>query len=240
MVVLKKPGQIDLHEIWVLNYRRPAFKFKSITWRLRFTPASFSWWRRPLITSHHSGLVFLYERPRRFPQTAPIVVDVFEPVTWHHQRRPSIRAPTCKTAKTRRGWPAEPPPTIKSVQYLCEEGRQKESERERVQERDKKTPLSSSPYSPFIPLHAKCPFYPCQAHCKMGTSVIFSDLIWLVSWILEASCDQGSCLGTNPFRGPKSHSGADLAPLQGGNKYFPNNINYFLLGSPQYVSSFTR
>jgi hypothetical protein len=70
-----------------------------------------------------------------------IVGDIFEPVTWHHQRRPFIRAPTCKTAKTRRGWPAEPPPTIKSVQYLCEEGRQKESERERVQERGKNPPV---------------------------------------------------------------------------------------------------
>jgi hypothetical protein len=38
-----------------------------------------------------------------FPQTAPNVDDIFEPVTWHHQRRPFIRALTCKTGKTRRG-----------------------------------------------------------------------------------------------------------------------------------------
>lgn len=31
------------------------------------------------------------------------VDDIFEPVTWHHQRRPFIRALTCKTTKTRRG-----------------------------------------------------------------------------------------------------------------------------------------
>jgi len=33
----------------------------------------------------------------------------------------------------------------------------------------------------LIALHTKCLFYPCQAHCPMGTSDIFSDLIWLVS-----------------------------------------------------------
>jgi hypothetical protein len=60
----------------------------------------------------------------------------------------------------------------------------------------------------------------------MGTSDIFSDLIWLVPQTLEASCDQGSCPGTNPFRGPKFHSGADLAPLQGGDKYFPNKLSF--------------
>jgi hypothetical protein len=31
------------------------------------------------------------------------VEDIFEPVTWHHQRHPFIRALTCKTGKTRRG-----------------------------------------------------------------------------------------------------------------------------------------
>jgi hypothetical protein len=31
------------------------------------------------------------------------VDDVFEPVTWHHQRHPFIRALTCKTGKTCRG-----------------------------------------------------------------------------------------------------------------------------------------
>jgi hypothetical protein len=38
-----------------------------------------------------------------FPRTAPNVDDIFEPVTWHHQRRPFIRALTCKIGKTRRG-----------------------------------------------------------------------------------------------------------------------------------------
>jgi hypothetical protein len=46
------------------------------------------------------------------------VEDIFEPGTWHHQRRPFIRALTCKTGKARRGWPSKPPPTIKSVQCL--------------------------------------------------------------------------------------------------------------------------
>jgi hypothetical protein len=31
------------------------------------------------------------------------VDDIFGPVTWHYQRRPFIRALTCKTTKTRRG-----------------------------------------------------------------------------------------------------------------------------------------
>jgi hypothetical protein len=38
-----------------------------------------------------------------FPQTAPNVDDIFEPVTWHHQRCPFIRVLTCKKGKTRRG-----------------------------------------------------------------------------------------------------------------------------------------
>jgi hypothetical protein len=105
-----------------------------------------------------------------------VVDDIFEPVTGHDQRRPFSPVLACKTGKTRRGLTGEPPPTIKSVQYLCEEERRREREREKVQE-DEKIPLSSSPYSPFISLHAKCLFYPCQTHCPMGTSGIFSDLI---------------------------------------------------------------
>jgi hypothetical protein len=56
------------------------------------------------------------------------VEDIFGPVMWHHQRRPFICALTYKTTKTRRGWSAEPPPTIKLVQYLREEERQRERE----------------------------------------------------------------------------------------------------------------
>jgi hypothetical protein len=45
-----------------------------------------------------------------------IVVDTkFCSVTWHHQRRPFARVLACKTVKTRRGWPAKPPRTVKSV-----------------------------------------------------------------------------------------------------------------------------
>jgi hypothetical protein len=108
-----------------------------------------------------------------FPQTAPIVDDIFEPVTWHHHRRPFVRAPTCKTIKTRRGWPAEPPPTIKSVQYLCEEGRQREKEKMAPENRS----CSNNFVLLFISLHAICPFCPCQAQGPMETSDIFSDLI---------------------------------------------------------------
>jgi hypothetical protein len=32
-----------------------------------------------------------------------VVNNIFDPVTWHHQRHPFIRALTCKTEKTRRG-----------------------------------------------------------------------------------------------------------------------------------------
>jgi hypothetical protein len=31
------------------------------------------------------------------------VDDIFDPVTWHHQRRPFVRDLTCKITKTRRG-----------------------------------------------------------------------------------------------------------------------------------------
>jgi hypothetical protein len=52
---------------------------------------------------------------------------------WHGMIR-GVLWSLCWPAKQERpagGWPAEPPPTIKSVQYLCEEGRQRESSRER-------------------------------------------------------------------------------------------------------------
>jgi hypothetical protein len=105
------------------------------------------------------------------PQTAPIVDDIFGPVTWHHQRRPFIRALTCKTTRPA-GVPAEPPPTIKLVQYLCEEERERERERERMID-----PAQIIFVPPFISLHAICPFCPCHAQGPMETSNIFSDLI---------------------------------------------------------------
>jgi hypothetical protein len=56
-----------------------------------------------LTASHRSEFLFLVGATTLFPQTAPIVDDIFEPVTWRHRRRPFIRALTCKTTKTRRG-----------------------------------------------------------------------------------------------------------------------------------------
>jgi hypothetical protein len=35
------------------------------------------------------------------------VDDIFEPVTWHHQRRPLFYVLACKTRKTRRGLAGE-------------------------------------------------------------------------------------------------------------------------------------
>jgi hypothetical protein len=35
------------------------------------------------------------------------VGDIFEPVTWHHQRRPLFYVLACKTRKTRRGLAGE-------------------------------------------------------------------------------------------------------------------------------------
>jgi hypothetical protein len=35
------------------------------------------------------------------------VNDIFEPVTWHHQRRPLFYVLACKTRKTRRGLAGE-------------------------------------------------------------------------------------------------------------------------------------
>jgi hypothetical protein len=107
-------------------------------------------------------------------QKSCLLMIFFEPMTWYHQRRPFIRALTYKTAKTHRGWPAEPPPTIKSVQYLCEEGRLRERERKRRWRID---PASVTFVLLFISLHAICPFCPYQAQGPMETSDIFSDLI---------------------------------------------------------------
>jgi hypothetical protein len=78
----------------------------------------------------------------------------------------------CWPAKQERpagGWPAEPPPTIKSVQCL----KKREKKRERIMD------PASNDFSllPFISLHAICSFCPCHAHCPIGTSDIFSDLI---------------------------------------------------------------
>jgi hypothetical protein len=70
-----------------------------------------------------------------FPQTAPIVDTNFFPVTWHHQRRPFARVLTCKTVKTRRSWPAEPPPTVKSVKCLKKGERERELEKKFVSNR---------------------------------------------------------------------------------------------------------
>jgi len=80
----------------------------------------------------------------------------------------SLRWPA-KQERPAGGWPAEPPPTIKSVQYL----KKREKKRERIVD------PASNDFSllPFISLHAICPFCPCHAHCPMGTSDIFSDLI---------------------------------------------------------------
>jgi hypothetical protein len=51
---------------------------------------SLSWWRRPLITSHHSELLFLYSTNDHVVPTdgAKVLMQFFGPVTWHHQRRP--------------------------------------------------------------------------------------------------------------------------------------------------------
>jgi hypothetical protein len=98
------------------------------------------------------------------------VGDIFEPVMWHHQRRPFIRALTCKTIKTRRGVADGASSDDQVNPVLKEEG---EEERERLVD------PASNDFSllPFISLHAICPFCPCHAHCPMGTSDIFSDLI---------------------------------------------------------------
>jgi len=93
-------------------------------------------------------------------------------VTWHDQRRPLIPVLACKTGKTRRGLAGGASSDDQVSPVFMRRG-----ETERELKREEKILLSSSPYSPFISLHAKCPFYPCQAHCPMGTSDIFSDLI---------------------------------------------------------------
>jgi hypothetical protein len=38
-----------------------------------------------------------------FPQTAPLLMQFFGPVTWHDQRRPFFPVLACKTGKTRQG-----------------------------------------------------------------------------------------------------------------------------------------
>jgi hypothetical protein len=48
----------------------------------------------------HDWKCKIYKNHRSFKYF--FVDDIFESVTWHHQRRPFIRVLTCKTGKTRR------------------------------------------------------------------------------------------------------------------------------------------
>jgi len=119
------------------------------------------------------------------------------------------------------GWPAELPPTVKSVECKEEKVRERERERERAWGDNRFFLIVLIPH--FIPLHAICPFCPCQAQGSMKASNIFSDFIWLASWILKAASNQGSKSGdSSEVRNPTWE--ANLAPLQRGDKYFPNTF----------------
>jgi hypothetical protein len=83
------------------------------------------------------------------------VDDIFEPVTWHHQRRPFIRALSCKTGKTHRGVAGGASSDDQVSPVFVRRG-----ERERV--------FSEKNELPFLyPLCAICLFYPCQAQGSM-------------------------------------------------------------------------
>jgi hypothetical protein len=90
----------------------------------------------------------LAEATTSFPQTAPNVDDVFEPVTWHHQRHPFIRALTCKTGKTCRG--------VAGRASSDDQVKRRERERERERERGR---VFNPPLIILIP-----PFYTHVCH----------------------------------------------------------------------------
>jgi hypothetical protein len=140
---------LDLRKTTTCEYRYVALEFRSITCGSRSAPLALSQWRRPLTIRHHSEFLFVWTTTS-FPQTAPIVDTNFCPVTWHHQRRPFARVLACKTVKTRRGWPAEPPLTVKSVKCL------KKGERERKRESWKKKSVSNRFLYPLL--------YPCMLY----------------------------------------------------------------------------
>jgi hypothetical protein len=106
----------------------------------------------------------LAEATTSFPQTAPNVDDVFEPVTWHHQRHPFIRALTCKTGKTCRGVAggASSDDQVSPVFVRREEKeRERERERESIQSsfNNFDTPFlySCLPYAYFTLVKLKAP-----------------------------------------------------------------------------------
>jgi hypothetical protein len=126
--------------------------------------------------------------------------------------------PDLQNNKDPPGVPAEPPPTIKSVRYLCEE----ERERERMID-----PAQMIFFIlPFISLHVICLFCPCQAQGPWRR--LISSLTWFdwshKYWRLPAT--KVLVRGLIIFRGLKSHEWGQPGPLQSGDKYFPNTVVY--------------
>jgi hypothetical protein len=109
-----------------------------------------------------------------FPQTAPIVDDIFGPVTWHHQRRPSSPCLGLQNKKDPPGLGRRNLLQRSSQSSVFKERREREGERELERIIDSAQIIF---VPPFISLHAICPFCPCQAQGPMETSNILSDLI---------------------------------------------------------------
>jgi hypothetical protein len=100
----KGSTRIDFPEITACGCKYTVLKFRSVKQKLQICSI-----RSPSFdkgcSDHQSPfwIFVLVGATTSFPQTAPNVDDIFEPVTWHHQRRPFIRALSCKIGKTHRG-----------------------------------------------------------------------------------------------------------------------------------------
>jgi hypothetical protein len=143
---------LNLHKIETCEYRHVAFEFRLVARGSRSAPLALSQWRRSLTISHH--FEFLYERPRRSHRRRQMLIHFLS--RWRGIIRdvPSSAPWPAKQERPAGGWPAEPPPTIKSVQYLCEEGRQRESS-----QNYENYPFlySCMPYAYFTPVKLKAP-----------------------------------------------------------------------------------
>jgi len=103
-------------------------------------------------------------------------------------------------------WPGGPPPTIKSIKCLYREERKGERERERRSPRDNRSCSNNFFCTPFN-------IFACYMSILPPSSTRPNEDA------LKASCDQGSCSGTNHFRGPKSHLEVKSGPPWIGEEY---------------------
>jgi hypothetical protein len=130
----------------------------------------------------------------------------FGPVMWHHQRRPLRPRLGLQNKKG--------PPGIgrggllrrSSQSSVYIEKRERERERERRSPRDNRSCSNNFFCTPFN-------IFACYMSILPPSSTRPNEDA------LKASCDQGSCSGTNHFRGPKSHLEGKSGPPWIGEEY---------------------